>query len=63
MKTAKAAVKRAYDIMKDVDEYITFKKPAEFGGGFIGPFNYNWHALKPMAGYCQVFFANSVLTK
>ena len=48
MKTAKAAVKRAYEIMKDVDEYISFKKPSEFGGGFVGPFNYNWQALKPM---------------
>ena len=48
MKTAKAAVKHAYEIMKDVDEYITFKKPSEFGGGFVGPFNYNWQALKPM---------------
>lgn len=48
MKTAKAAVKRAYEIMKDVDEYITFKKPLEFGGGFVGPFNYNWQTLKPM---------------
>ncbi len=48
MKTAKVAVKHAYEIMKDVDEYITFKKPSEFGGGFVGPFNYNWQALKPM---------------
>ncbi len=55
MKTAKAAVKRAYDIMKDVDEYITFKKPAEFGGGF----NYNWHALKPMAEEQNVDIMNS----
>ena len=38
----------AYEIMKDVDEYISFKKPSEFGGGFVGPFNYNWQALKPM---------------
>ena len=48
MKTAKAATKHAYEIMKDVDEYITFKKPSEFGGGFVGPFNYSWQALKPM---------------
>ena len=47
MKTAKAAVKRAYEIMKDVDESVTFKKPAAFGSGFVGPFNYNWQALKP----------------
>lgn len=48
MQTAKAAIKHAYEIMKDVDEYITFKKPSEFSGGFVGPFNYNWQALKPM---------------
>ena len=48
MKIAKEAVKHAYEMMKDVDEYITFKKPSEFGGGFVGPFNYNWQALKPM---------------
>ena len=48
MKTAKAAIKHAYEIMKDVDEYITFKKPSEFGGGFVGPFNYNWQALKSL---------------
>ena len=47
MITAKTAVKHAYEIMKDVDEYITFKKPSAFGGGFVGPFNYNWQALKP----------------
>ena len=48
MKIAKVAVKHAYEIMKDVDEYITLTKPTEFGGGFVGPFNYNWQALKPM---------------
>ena len=48
MKIAKVAVKHAYEIMKDVDEYITLKKPTEFGGGFVGPFNYNWQVLKPM---------------
>ena len=56
MKTAKVAVKHAYEIMKDVDEYITFKKPTEFGGGFVGPFNYNWRR-KPWrrsAGHCRL---------
>jgi len=48
METARSAVKHAYEIMKDVDEFITFKKPQEFGGGFVGPFNYNWQALSPM---------------
>ena len=59
MNTAKAAVKRAYEIMKDVDEYITFKKPSEFGGGFVGPFNYNWQALKPMTEEQIVGIMNS----
>ena len=36
MNTAKAAINHAYEIMKDVDEHITFKKPSEFGGGFVG---------------------------
>ena len=48
MNTAKAAVKRAYELMKDFDEHITYRKPKEFGNGVIGPFNYNWQALKPV---------------
>lgn len=48
MKTARASMKRAYEMMKDFDEFITFKKPKEFGGSFVGPFNYNWQALKPV---------------
>lgn len=48
MKTARASMKHAYELMKDFDEYITFKKPAEYGGSFVGPFNYNWQALKPV---------------
>ena len=59
MKTAKAAVKHAYEIMKDVDEYITFKKLSEFGGGFVGPFNYNWQALKPLTEEQIVGIINS----
>ena len=59
MNTAKAAVKHAYEMMKDIDEYITFKKPAEFGGGFVGPFNYNWQALKPMTEEQIVGIINS----
>ena len=59
MKTAKAAIKHAYEIMKDVDEYITFKKPSEFGGGFVGPFNYNWQALKPLTEEQIVGIINS----
>ena len=48
MEIAKASMKHAYELMKDFDEFITFKKPKEFGGSFVGPFNYNWQALKPI---------------
>ena len=59
MNTAKAAINHAYEIMKDVDEYITFKKPSEFGGGFVGPFNYNWQALTPLTEEQIVGIINS----
>lgn len=49
MQTAKTAIRHGYELMRDFDEYITFKKPAEYGGGFVGPFNYNWQALKPVS--------------
>ena len=48
MEIAKAAVKHGYEIMKDFDEHITYRKPKEFGNGVVGPFNYNWQALKPI---------------
>ena len=48
VEAVRRAAAHAYELMRDVDEYITFKKPAEFGGGFVGPFNYNWQALTPM---------------
>ena len=48
MKTAKKAAKHGYELMRNVNEFITFKKPAEYGGGFVGPFNYNWQALAPI---------------
>ena len=48
MEKAKAAVKHGYELMKDFDEHITYRKPKEFGSGVIGPFNYNWQALKPV---------------
>ncbi len=41
----KSAVRHGYRIMKDCDEYITFRKPKEYGSGFVGPFNFNWQAL------------------
>ncbi|MBQ9794556.1 MAG: hypothetical protein IKK06_05980 [Clostridia bacterium] len=48
MVLAKEAAGHAYELMKDVDEFITFKKPAAYGGSFVGPFNYNWKGLKPV---------------
>lgn len=48
MKIAKTAAKFAYDLLKDFDEHITFRKPKEYGNGFVGPFNYNWRALSPI---------------
>ena len=48
MQTARSAAKHAYELMKDFNEHITFRKSSEFGGGFVGPFNYNWQALKPI---------------
>lgn len=44
----KKAAKHGYELMRDVEKYITFKKPKEFGSGFVGPFNYNWQALTPL---------------
>ena len=49
MQIAKSAVRHGYELMKDFDEHITFRKPSEFGGGYVGPFNYNWQALKPIS--------------
>lgn len=48
LKTAKNAAKHGYELMRNVNEYITFKKPAKYGGEFVGPFNYNWQALAPI---------------
>lgn len=48
MVIVKSAMTHGYELMKDFDDYITFKKPSEYGGGFVGPFNYNWQALKPI---------------
>ncbi len=48
MNTAKVAIAHGYNLMKDFNEYITFRKPAEYGGSFVGPFNYNWQALRPV---------------
>ena len=46
--TAKAAMKNSYSIMKDIDGYIMFRKPKEFGGSYMGPFNYGWQSLSPI---------------
>jgi len=39
------SVKHCYALMKDFQESITFRKPKEFGGSFVGPFNFDWNTL------------------
>ncbi len=48
-KKARDAVKHCYEMMKDFSEYITFRKPKEYGNGVVGPFNFNWQALNPFS--------------
>ncbi len=48
IRAVKGACAHCYELMRNVDEFITFKKPEKFGGGFVGPFNYNWQALTPI---------------
>ncbi len=48
LKTAKTAMTHCYLLMKDVEGYIMFRKPKEFGGSFMGPFNYGWQSLNPI---------------
>lgn len=48
LQTAKAAVTHCYLLMKDVESYIMFRKPKEYGGSFMGPFNYDWQSLNPV---------------
>ena len=48
LKTAKAAIKNCYMIMKNVEDSIMFRKPKEFGGSFMGPFNYGWQTLNTL---------------
>lgn len=48
LQAVRAAVRQGYQLMKDCNEYITFRKPKEYGGGFVGPFNFNWQALGPL---------------
>jgi hypothetical protein len=48
LQTAKAAMFHCYLLMKNVEGGITFRKPKEYGGGFVGPFNFNWRALSPI---------------
>lgn len=48
MQIAKTAIRHGYELMKDLNEHITFRKPKKFGDGFVGPFNYNWQALSPV---------------
>ncbi|MEA4832728.1 MAG: hypothetical protein VB118_08940 [Oscillospiraceae bacterium] len=44
LQTAKAAMTHCYSLMKDVG-YIMFRKPKEYGGSYVGPFNYDWNSL------------------
>ena len=48
MAVARSAMKHGFELMKDFDGQITFRKPRDYGSGFVGPFNYNWQALKPI---------------
>ena len=48
LETAKTSVTHCYNLMRDFSEYITFKKPSVYGGGFVGPFNYDWQSLTPL---------------
>mgnify|MGYP000855191209 FL=1 len=52
LQTAKAAMTHCYSLMKDFEGYIMFRKPKEYGGNFMGPFNFGWQFLNPvdMAG-------------
>ena len=45
---AKSAMKNCYLIMKSVEDHIMFRKPKEFGGSYMGPFNYGWQSLNPI---------------
>jgi len=47
LQTAKAAMTHCWSLMKN-EEDITFRKPKEYGGSFVGPFNFNWQALNPI---------------
>jgi hypothetical protein len=39
------SVKHCYTLIKDFHEGIIFRKPKEYGGSFVGPFNFGWYAL------------------
>jgi hypothetical protein len=48
LRTAKMAMTHCYMLTKDVEGYIMFRKPKEFGGSYMGPFNYGWQSLNPI---------------
>lgn len=52
LQKAKDAMTHCYSLIKDVEGYIMFRKPKEYGGSFMRPFNYGWQSLNPvdMAG-------------
>jgi hypothetical protein len=55
---AQKAMTHCYQIMRDTDGEITFRKPKAFGGGFVGPFNFNWKALNAVdiTGLQQIIY-------
>jgi len=48
LQTAKKSMENCYAIVKDIEGYIMFRKPKEFGGSYMGPFNYDWQSLNPI---------------
>jgi hypothetical protein len=46
--TVKKAMTHCYLLMKNVADYIMFRKPKEFGKSYMGPFNYGWQSLNPI---------------
>jgi len=45
LQMVRESVKHCYTLLNDFHEGITFRKPKEYGGSFVGPFNFGWYAL------------------
>lgn len=39
------SIEHCIGLMKDAAQFPTFKKRPPYGSGFVGPFNFNWHAF------------------